>query len=129
MQPLMWFYLFVLILVPYLAQAHQPAELFDAFEAFLTRITDRTTGEYTSVFAPDCIGRINAMTVFKGADNNTEFIYGVPATLAKANSTQLIGYPTNVVVEALALQLSVVSATALFSMYYPTVSQVGPTSG
>ncbi|KAK0189790.1 hypothetical protein F5146DRAFT_900163, partial [Armillaria mellea] len=55
-----------------------------------------------------------------------EFIYGVPAALAKANSTQLIGYPTNVVVEALALQLSVVSATALFSMYYATVSQVVP---
>ncbi|KAK0213526.1 hypothetical protein IW262DRAFT_1516803 [Armillaria fumosa] len=141
----MWVYLFVLILVPYRAQAHQPAELFDAFEALLTRIIDHTTGEHTSVFAPDCIGRINAMTVFRGAENNTgrsylvsvgiyhlihafllEFIYGVPATLAKTNSTQLIGYPTNVVVEALAIQLSVVSATALFSMYYATVSQVVP---
>ncbi|KAK0200989.1 hypothetical protein DFS33DRAFT_1093686 [Desarmillaria ectypa] len=65
------------------------------------------------------------MTIFRGADNNTEFIYGVLATLAKTNSIQLVGYPTNVVVEALALQFSVVSATALFSMYY-TVSQVVP---
>ncbi|KAK0497792.1 hypothetical protein EDD18DRAFT_1351607 [Armillaria luteobubalina] len=122
----MWLYLFVLILVPYLAQAHQPAELFNTFEAFLTRTIDHTTGEHVSVFSPNCIGRINAMTILKGADNNTEFIYGIPAALAKANSTQLIGYPTNVVVEALALQLSVVSATALFSMYYATVSQVVP---
>ncbi|SJL08431.1 uncharacterized protein ARMOST_11795 [Armillaria ostoyae] len=122
-----WLYLLALIIVPYHgAQAHQPAELFDAFEAFLTGIIDHTTGKHTSVFAADCIGRINAMTIFRGADNNTEFIYGVPATLAKANSTQLIGYPTNVVVEALAIQLSVVSATALFSMYYATVSQVVP---
>ncbi len=76
----LWFHLLALIIIPYRgAQAHQPAELFDAFEAFLTgyiihiserlysklfakRIIDHTTDEHTSMFAPDCIGRINAMT-------------------------------------------------------------------
>ncbi|KAK0463113.1 uncharacterized protein EV420DRAFT_1639197 [Desarmillaria tabescens] len=127
MRSMLFRLLALIILVLYTgAQARQPSELFDAFETFLTGFIDHTNDERTSVFAPDCIGRINAMTILRGSDNNTEFIYGVPAALAKANSTQLIGYPTNVVVEALAIQLSVVSATAIFSMYYGNVSQVVP---
>ncbi len=55
-----------------------------------------------------------------------EFLYGVPTKVMQANTTQIIGYPTNASVESLSIQHSVVSASVVFSMYHATMSLTTP---
>ncbi|PBK88470.1 hypothetical protein ARMGADRAFT_970953 [Armillaria gallica] len=109
--------------------ARQPAELFDAFENFIAGLIQPSSvagSGNSSALSPDVVGRVNMMMTLNGIENNTEFLYGVPTKVMQANTTQIIGYPTNASVESLSIQHSVVSASVVFSMYHATMSLTTP---
>ncbi|KAK0212270.1 hypothetical protein DFS33DRAFT_14658 [Desarmillaria ectypa] len=109
--------------------AHQPAELFDAFEEFIAGLLQPwsvAASGNSSALSPDVVGRVNMMMTLNGIESNTEFLYGVPTKVMQANTTQIMGYPTNASVESLSIQHSVVSASVVFSMYHATMSLTTP---
>ncbi|KAK0486427.1 hypothetical protein IW261DRAFT_797208 [Armillaria novae-zelandiae] len=109
--------------------ARQPAELFDAFEDFIAGLLQPSSAVVSgnsSALSPDVVGRVNMMMTLNGIKNNTEFLYGVPMEVIQANTTQIIGYPTNASVESLSIQHYVVSASVVFSMYHATMSLTTP---
>ncbi|KAK0495081.1 hypothetical protein EDD18DRAFT_1355083 [Armillaria luteobubalina] len=118
-------YFFVLTTLVLCTDARQPAELFDAFEDFIVGLLQPSSAVVSvnnSALSPDVVGRVNMMMTLNGIENNTEFLYGVPMIVMQANTTQIIGYPTNASVESLSIQHSVVSASVVFSMYHATMS-------
>ncbi|KAK0459309.1 uncharacterized protein EV420DRAFT_1642281 [Desarmillaria tabescens] len=108
--------------------AHQSAELFDAFEEFIGGLLQPSSvmaSGSSSALATDCVGRTSFMTL-RGIENNIEFLYGVSSKVAQVNTTQIVGYPTNIIVESLSIQKSVVSASTVFRMNHGTSSPTTP---
>ncbi|KAK0192034.1 hypothetical protein F5146DRAFT_1135766 [Armillaria mellea] len=122
-------YFLMLITLVLCADAHQPAELFDAFEDFIAGLLQPSStivSGNSSALSPDVVGRVNMMMTLNGIEKNTEFLYGVPTKVMQANTTQIIGYLTNASVKSLSIQHSVVSASMVFSMYHATMLLTTP---
>ncbi|KAK0459310.1 uncharacterized protein EV420DRAFT_314593 [Desarmillaria tabescens] len=122
-------YVLVLTTIVLCVNAHQPAELFDAFEEFITGLLQPWSVAVpgnSSALSPDVVGRVNMMMTLNGIESNTEFLYGIPVKVMQGNTTQIIGYPTNATVESLSIQHSVVSASVIFSMYHAAMSLMTP---
>lgn len=112
------------------ALAHQPSAYLDAFQGFLEGFINYDdiviSGSGSSALADDCVGRVDVMTTFRGSLLNTEYLYGIFSNISSLNTTQLIGVPSGVSIQSLAIEGPVVSASVILAAYYKTIDYTLP---
>lgn len=84
------------------------------------------TSASSSVFADDCVGRVDLFNTITGVQSNTEYLYGLFSSVAQINTTQLIGVPIGASIQSLAIQGHIVSASISMPMFYRTVAYTLP---
>ncbi|KAK0212306.1 hypothetical protein DFS33DRAFT_1376811 [Desarmillaria ectypa] len=95
------------------ALAHQPSAYLDAFQDFLEGFinSDYIPGSSSPSLAEDCVGRVDVMT---------KYLYGV-FNVSSLNTTQLIGVPSGVSIQSLAIEGPIVSSSVILAMDYKTI--------
>ncbi|KAK0189483.1 hypothetical protein F5146DRAFT_1138888 [Armillaria mellea] len=110
-------------------RAHQPYAYLDAFHGFIEGfiLADKVIASgNSSVFADDCVGRVDLFNTIIGVQSNTEYLYGLFSSVAQLNTTQLIGVPIEASIQSLAIQGHIVSASISMPMFYRTVAYTLP---
>ncbi|KAK0226494.1 hypothetical protein IW262DRAFT_1267219, partial [Armillaria fumosa] len=84
------------------------------------------SGSSSPALADDCVGRVDVMTTFHGSLLNTEYLYGVFSNISSLNTTQLIGVPSGLSIQSLAIEGPIVSASVILAAYYKTIDHTLP---
>ncbi|KAF8910890.1 hypothetical protein CPB85DRAFT_672135 [Mucidula mucida] len=61
-----------------------------------------------------------------GVEDNSEFLFELPRLLRQTNDVSLVGYPVDATIASLSIQLSVIAASVVFSLYYATLQMAIP---